>query len=254
MSYKLIIIEDERIIREGLMRFEWEKIQVEAVASFDNGLSALEFLKKTTVDVVLTDIRMPLMDGIEFIRVVRKEFPDISIVCLSGYSDYEYLRECMQQGVKDYILKPTDKEELFRVISGLIELKKADSEESAIGEITSQNSGVYLQKHAIVNALKYIEKNYHRSIKLADVAESAYLNPVYFSHVFKQQMGIRFVDYLADFRIEKAIALMEDPTLTIHAIASSVGFFSSRYFAETFKKRKGMTPSEYRNKKKNQSQ
>ena len=126
-------------------------------------------------------------------------------------------------------------------------IKMLESEET-----TGENSGIYMQKQAIVKALEYIEQNYQRSIKLADVAESVYLNPVYFSHVFKQQMGIRFVDYLADYRIEKAIVLMQDPTLTIHAIATSVGFFSSRYFAETFKKRKGMTPSEFRNKQQTQ--
>ena len=249
MNLRLIIIEDERIISEGLMGFDWKTIQVDPVASFDNGLSALEYLREHEVDIILTDIRMPIMDGIEFIRIVRNEFPDIPIVCLSGYSDYSYLRECMQQGVKDYILKPTDKNELFQVISKLGEEKRALLESE---ETTGENSGIYMQKQAIVKALEYIEQNYQRSIKLADVAESVYLNPVYFSHVFKQQMGIRFVDYLADYRIEKAIVLMQDPTLTIHAIATSVGFFSSRYFAETFKKRKGMTPSEFRNKQQTQ--
>lgn len=244
----MIIVEDERIIRESLMKFEWDTIQMEAVASFDNGVSALEFLRENPVDVVLTDVRMPIMDGIEFIKCVRKEFPEISIVCLSGYSDYAYLRECMQQGVKDYMLKPTDKKELFQVISQLI------GEKRKVTETTNKDGSESLQKYAIVKALEYIEKNYQRSIKLADVAENVCLNPVYFSHLFKQQMGVKFVDYLADFRIQKAIVLMQNPALTISAIATSVGFFSSRYFAETFKKRKGMTPSEYRNKKQSQNE
>lgn len=238
MSCTLIIVEDERIIRESLMKFEWNTIQVEVVATFDNGLSALEFLQDNSVDIVLTDVRMPVMDGIEFIKCVRKEFPEIEIVCLSGYSDYVYLRECMQQGVKDYILKPTDKKELFQVISRLTEEKRK----------TSKVDGVSQQKFVILKAQEYIEENYQRSIKIADVAEYVCLNPVYFSHVFKQQKGVGFVDYLTDFRIQKAIELMHNPTLTINAIATSVGFFSSRYFAETFKKRKGVTPSEYRNK------
>lgn len=117
MKSKMIIIEDEKMIREGLMQFEWEQIEVDVVATFDNGISALEFLHGNTVDILLTDIRMPLMNGIELVKTVRKEFPETAIVCLSGYSDYEYLRECMQQGVKDYLLKPIDKKELFRVIS-----------------------------------------------------------------------------------------------------------------------------------------
>ena len=240
MKRKMIIIEDEKIIREGLMQFGWEQIGVDAVAAFDNGISALEFLHRTAVEILLTDIRMPLMSGIELVKSVRKEFPEIAIVCLSGYSDYEYLRECMQQGVKDYLLKPIDKKELFQVISRLA----GEASEEAKDE---QNSA-YIQNHAIRQAMEYIEGNYYRPIKIEDVAKSVCLSPVYFSYVFKKQTGIRFVDYLADFRIKKAIELMDDPMLTIHTIANSVGFVSPRYFAETFKKRKGMTPSEYRNK------
>ena len=91
MSCKLIIVEDERSIRESLASFEWDTIGVEVVASFDNGLSALEFLKEQEAQIALVDMRMPIMDGVTFIKCVRKEFPQISIVCLSGYSDYEYL-------------------------------------------------------------------------------------------------------------------------------------------------------------------
>lgn len=234
MSCKLIIVEDERIIREGLVSFEWDTIRVEVVAAFDNGLSALEFLKENAVDIALVDMRMPIMDGIELIKCIRKECFQISIVCLSGYSDYEYLRECMQLGVKDYLLKPTKKQELFLTISRLVKEKEQD-------DIKSQN-------YVIAKALEYIEQNYEHPIKLTDVAEYVCLSTVYFSRVFKQRMGVGFVEYLTDFRIEKAILLMKDPTIKINMIAEQVGFFSSRYFAETFKNRKGMTPSEYRNK------
>lgn len=168
---KMIIIEDEKIIRDGLMQFEWDQIAVNTVAAFDNGISALEFLRQTAVDILLTDIRMPLMDGIELVKTVRKEFPETAIVCLSGYSDYGYLRECMKQGVKDYLLKPIDKQELFRVISGLA------------GEAGKEESSVHIQNHAIQQALEYIEENYYRPIKITDVANSVCLSPVYFAHV-----------------------------------------------------------------------
>ena len=233
-SCKLIIVEDERIIRESLLSFEWESIQVEVAASFDNGLDALDFLRDNAVDIALTDMRMPIMDGVEFIKCVRKEFPEVAIVCLSGYSDYEYLRECMLLGVKDYLLKPTNKEQLFQTISRLVDEKVQDDAKT--------------QNYIITKALEYIEQNYHRPIKLADVADHICLNTVYFSRVFKQHMGVRFVEYLTDYRIEQAISLMKNPTVKINVIADKVGFFSSRYFADTFKKRKGMTPSEYRNK------
>lgn len=240
---ELIIVEDERIIRESLASFNWDTIQVKVVASFDNGLSALEYIRENTVDIALVDMRMPVMDGVEFVKCLHVEFPEISVIGLSGYSDYTYLRECMKYGVKDYLLKPTDKNELFETVATI--LKEKNMSELANMDSNPDQSCSY----AISKALEYIENNYKSVIKLSDVAESVHLHPTYFSRIFKQQMGVRFVDYLRDFRIKKSIELMKDPKMNISTIAMETGFFSARYFAEIFKKKKGMSPSEYRNKK-----
>ena len=238
MGYKLIIVDGNEIIKESLVNFEWDTVGVEIVASFNNCSSALMFLKQHDVQIALVDMCMPIIDKVEFIKYIHNNFRNISIICLSGYSDYEYLRICMQLGVKDYLLKPIDSNELFSTVLSLV---NQEGKEQSKNVVKSHN-------YIISNAMDYVDNNYQHKIKLADVAENICLNPVYFSRVFKQHMGVGFVEYLTDFRIEKAILLMQDPSIRINIIAAKVGFYSSRYFADIFKKRKGMTPSEYRNR------
>ena len=84
---------------------------------------------------------------------------------------------------------------------------------------------------------------------MIDVANFLELNPAYFSRIFRQKTGVCFVDYLAEIRINKAIELLKNSNMNISEISEEVGFVRSRYFTEIFKKRKGMTPSEYRNRK-----
>ena len=239
MLYKLIIVEDEKIIRERLRKLDWQSIHIEVVETFNNGQTALEYARTYPVDFALVDVRMPVMDGVEFARIVKEECLNLEIVCQSGYSDYSYLRECMQYGVRDYLLKPTDKQELFRIMSKLVQEKTKLSDGEQNDEVVN---------HKISKAQGYIAQNYKKQIQLIDVANFLELNPAYFSRIFKQKMGVGFVDYLAEVRIAKAIELLQNSNMNISEIAEEVGFIRSRYFTEIFKKRKGMTPSEYRNK------
>lgn len=96
--------------------------------------------------------------------------------------------------------------------------------------------------------MDYIEENYSSYITLEHVAEEVYLNPVYLSHLFKKVTGVKFSEYLNDFRVKKATELLENSTLRIGEISTKVGYKDSRYFSEMFKKRMGLTPNEYRNK------
>ena len=247
MLCKLIIVEDEKIIRESLRKLNWDSIQIEVVETFNNGEIALEYARNYPVDIALVDVRMPVMDGVEFAKRVKDEGMDIAIVCQSGYSDYSYLRECMQYGVRDYLLKPTDKNELFQIMSKLV-LEKNEQHNTA-GTPLGVNGDEESVNHKILRAKEYMLKNYKKAIRLIDVANFLELNPAYFSRIFRQKTGVCFVDYLAEIRINKAIELLKNSNMNISEISEEVGFVRSRYFTEIFKKRKGMTPSEYRNRK-----
>lgn len=106
-SYRVMIVDDEAIFRTGLTHLhDWEKEEIEIVAQAANGKEALELIEKVHPHVVITDIMMPIMDGIELVKHVRKSFPSIKIIILSSYSEFELVREVFKFGVDDYLLKP----------------------------------------------------------------------------------------------------------------------------------------------------
>ena len=118
--YKLLIVDDERIERNGIKYLlEEEKFELE-IYEAGNGRDALEFLKKNKVDILLTDVKMPFIDGIELIRQAAPLFPEMKIIIFSGYSEFEYAKFAMKMGVEDYVLKPVDPEEFSATMNKII--------------------------------------------------------------------------------------------------------------------------------------
>lgn len=125
---KVLITDDEIQIRKGLrLKVDWEKEGFEIVEEASNGKEALEILENMDIDLVITDMRMPIIDGVELAKRCHIEFPHVKIIVLSGYSDFDYVRNSLKQGVKDYLLKPVapdELEEALRKIRREIKLEK----------------------------------------------------------------------------------------------------------------------------------
>lgn len=119
--YKLIAVDDEKDIQETLSSFPWGDLGIELVAICENGLTAYKTLLETDADIVLTDIRMPILDGLKLVNNIRAERSYVKTVILSAYSDYEYMRQSLTAGVCDYVLKPVDPNDLGRVFSKLVD-------------------------------------------------------------------------------------------------------------------------------------
>lgn len=116
-GYKLLIVDDEEVEREGMAKFiPWSDYGIVLVDTAWNGVEGLEKVRKYHPDIVMTDIKMPVMNGIELIRNIKHEFPDIEFIVLSGYGEYEYTSQAMEEGVRYYILKPCDEEKIIKVI------------------------------------------------------------------------------------------------------------------------------------------
>lgn len=115
-----MIVDDEPIICQGLRQtVPWSELQTEVVAEAYDGEEALEKLQENQVDILLTDVKMPVMDGLELSEKIHQYYPDIRIIIISGYDEFEYAKRAMRQGVKDYLLKPVDIEELMRLIESI---------------------------------------------------------------------------------------------------------------------------------------
>lgn len=429
--YKLMIVDDEYEIRQGLLSFDYSSYHIDVVADCENGLFALQTMMLEQVDLLVTDIRMPFMDGLELAEKVANRYPHMKIIILSGYDDFEYARTCMQYGALDYLLKPLDfhdygmvlaraveqieqervhelqraawerkaklsvqhlrqhffrdllhremEEEMIEVESSAAEVMletnssyivcllrfteypnrpKGVGEKEwelilftldnilqdlwdkgyhyvdgqgqcaliwtdteainhfkqkpeqlvqqleqiiqhlkqfrglfrsklvyAIGSIVQQPHEIYLSNQVakayfrdgfgvtvyeplmakgqtsemvgqsesansnriVQEAKKFIEQNYDRTITLDDVAEHVRLNASYFSSLFKEISGQKYIDYITSFRIEKAKELLRHTNHKVHEIGEMVGYENPRYFTLVFKKYMLVSPVEYRN-------
>lgn len=146
--YKLIIVDDEPHIREGLSRFDWSSLGIELAASYENGLEVLRHFEEEPADLLLADVRMPFMSGLELAEKVKKLYPALKIVILTGYSDFELVRTSLRSGVSDYLLKPSTGEELTRAFLPLVALlndKRREEEEERLMRRKSQLASVLMR-------------------------------------------------------------------------------------------------------------
>lgn len=142
---KVFLVEDETVIREGLRdRIPWEQYGYRFVGEAADGEVALPLIRKTRPDVLITDIKMPFMDGLSLSRIVREEFPKTKILIISGYDDFEYAREAISIGVDQYILKPVTRMSLRKV-----------QQEKENGSEREMNTFVHLQEEILQYFLRF---------------------------------------------------------------------------------------------------
>lgn len=251
---RAVIIDDETWIREGLSEhINWEMLGIDLVQVFQDGLEAIRYMEDHPVDILLSDIRMPNMSGLELVarlRELEKEHRLLSntkVIFLSGYGDFKYAQEALRLGAVDYLLKPSDVEEIE------IALQKAKmlcaNEEAHPDKIAhSQKSSEEPSSYLIKKALHMMSLRFTEDLHLNQIAEELFVTSNYLSRLFRQETGKSFSDYLSHLRIEKACELLGSSTLKIYQIGESVGYPNPRYFSEWFHKQMGMSPGDYRSR------
>lgn len=238
--YQLIIIDDEEHVSNGISNiFPWEKIGFSVVGIFNNGESALDYIKNNLVHVVMTDIRMPRLSGIDIAKMLLEEKPDIKVVFMSGYSDFEYMKSAILNSVSDYLLKPIKYEELLTCFQRVYEQL---NKENNIPEPEQQDS-YYTQ---IVNtALQYIDTHI-KDASLDGLAIQIKMSPSYLSRLIKEKSGRNFSTYLLEARMKKAAVLLKSIDYKHYEIAFMMGYDNPKNFSRTFRQFYGMSPKEFR--------
>jgi two-component system response regulator YesN len=133
---KLLIVDDEPIICRGLRyTIDWAAIGIEVVGEAYDGEEALELMEHSHVDFLLSDIRMEGMDGLRLAEQVGQRYPEVKMVIISGYEDFDYARQAIRLGVTDYLLKPVNVEELTRVVSNLVDIIHRQAQEGGKDEV-----------------------------------------------------------------------------------------------------------------------
>lgn len=243
--YKVLIVDDELTIRYGLRHyFSWNQIGFEVVGDCENGRQALDYCQNNPVDVILSDIKMPIMNGLELSRELHSQKSSIKVIILSGYREFEFAREALRYDVKYYLLKPTKYEELCQVFTEVKELldNERGASEAWPGNETLGN-GYYEKMVTMVKA--YVHANY-QTATLENASQLVHFNPNYLSKLFKDVTGENFSDFLLRVRMDKAVALLTDATYKTYQISELIGYSNPKNFTRTFKKYYGVTPKEFR--------
>lgn len=268
--YKVVIIDDEPIIVAGLSRMmPWEKYQCQVVGTAENGQEGLELIRELRPDIVFSDIYMPRMNGLLMAAALKSEFEDTELAILTGYRDFELVQQALSLGVRRFILKPSNMEELEEALEAMtVKLQKKGiyperpetgvqpasetsesasektEEDAADGEESEGTAGSFIVK----NALNYINENYNRKITLKEVADNTYVSQWHLSKLLNRHTGQSFSELLNHARIDQAKILLKNPALRIGDVAEEVGFLDLAHFSRVFKKVTGVSANEYRNK------
>ena len=235
----IVIVDDEPKIRNGLSRLLDGRGNWHVTGTYADGMDALKNMAFRRPDVIITDIRMPEVNGLDMIDRMRETDRDAYIIILSGYSDFSFAQRAIELGVTRYLTKPTKKRELLGVLE---EIERRLPGEQKGEEEKKEVTNLMVQK-----AMDYIALNYSGKISLKEIAQELYLSPNYLSELFKRHTGKNISEYITQFRLEKARRYLQQPEYKIGDVAELVGFSDQRYFSSMFKRRYGMTPNEYRN-------
>ena len=248
---KILIADDEQFEREILAQIVDSRFSREAQSRMaENGRRAVDVATLWGADIILMDIEMPGIDGIEAAKQILLQKPECKIIFVTAYSLFTYAHEAVKLGARDYILKPVDPAEVERAIRQAMAQRESHQQLEAMAPEASllQEDVPHDKTTALMAKVKkYLQNNYMMyDISLDSVSAILNINSSYFSTQFKRTFGVNFVEYLTDLRIRAAKELLQDPMRPAAEVASMVGYESANYFARAFKKRTGLTPTEYR--------
>ena len=236
---RVLLVDDEIMIREGFKKlFDWEAHGCEVVGEAADGMEALAQMDALDPDIAIMHINIPIMNGLKVIQLSRIKHPETAFVIVSGYDDFSYCREALRLQITDYILKPVDYEEFGTCIDNL---------KIALFQRQWEKETVDLQEGRTIHSItRYLQEHMAEDVSLTVLAEQFHLSGQYISQLFKNEIGVNFLAYLTNIRMEKAKKLLLSTSMSIGEISEQLGYGDYRVFTKVFKKSEGITPSQYR--------
>ncbi|MDQ0721006.1 two-component system response regulator YesN [Paenibacillus sp. W4I10] len=281
--WKVLLVEDEVFVRESVREIiSWEELGFTVIGESGNGTEALAMIIQDTPDLVLTDIVMPGMDGLELLKQTRQAGLKTKFVMLTCMGEFEYVRRAMEYGASNYILK------LSMSVNSLRDtLRKVSAELGASTEAQTETDHLEVPpstpvltstpdlpnsltvssaplpetdlpftpvrepivKHPeISKIIQYIGQHYDQDITVKSMSRYVMMGENYVSALFKKKTGHTLIHYLHGVRMEKAAEYLRETDLPVQEIGYRVGFGSDNYFIKIFKRWTGCTPSQYRHR------
>ncbi|MEX1307151.1 MAG: response regulator [Eubacteriales bacterium] len=238
--YRVMLIDDEKptimLLKQSI---DWASMGLEVVGEAGSGIEAINKIDDIQPDIAFVDIRMPFMGGIEFAKLASIRNPDLKIIILTAFDEFEYARQCIGLPICGYILKPIVRSEIYDVLKKVVQSLKEPSRDY------EESYGSEIEPTAIRRVAQYIEEHYTDSnLNLTSIAQMFGFNPSYLSRRFKTEIGKSFVEHLTECRMRRAM-MMAKENEKMFITATAVGIPDPNYFGRCFKKHLGISYSEY---------
>ncbi len=260
--FRVIVVEDSDWIRKGLVySVPWQELGFTVIGAAADGGQGIELIRKTAPDLVLLDIKMPVMDGLSMMERLRGEMESPpEFIIISGYDDFAYTRKAIVLGARDYLLKPIADDELASVLGRTAEALRGKDAARRMKALLEEKSFApefvaffrrlvdeSVRKDDLAGyAVRRIEERFDTDIGAGDIASELGVSESTLGKRFRRVTGYSIVEYATMVRVMKALELLADPTCRVNEVANRVGMADSRYFSGIFKRLTGYTPSEFR--------
>jgi len=259
--YRVVLVEDSKILRIGMKyTFDWDSLDCEIIGDAENGQEGLKLISQIQPDIVITDIRMPGLDGLEMIGQLNTEGCKAVFIIISAYSDFSYAQQAVRYGAVDYLVKPFTDAEMINSLKTacarveerrqelLLSQRLETVEKSKVIAFSSYLSGEEgrIKQEYTRRAIQYIKEHYAENIQVGSIAGALKVSESHLSKVFKETMHNTIGEYLAQYRIKEACRLLQNPDNRINEVSEQVGYSDQRYFSVSFKRIMGVTPGNFR--------
>lgn len=260
---RLLIADDEKNIRNGLLSLPWNTIGIQKVYQAENGLEALKILEEKQIDIVISDIKMPGLSGLELAEFVQKNSLDTAVVLLTGFSEFEYAQRALRNGVLDYMLKPLRPRDILTTVLRVKEaLEKRRYKEKVVeqyeGAASSKDYQEQISWHfrnvneQAMEILRDMAQNFSQGVSLNSLAEKYHYSVAYLSRMIKKETGFSFSEILNSIRLAQAAEFLQKDCGKISMAGEMAGFSDQKYFSQVFKKAFGVSPGEFRKQEETQ--
>lgn len=246
---RVVVVEDEYYVRKGIINsFDWNELECEVVGEAQNGKKGAVIIEELRPDVVVTDIEMPVMSGIEMVKLLKNKQIEAGYIFLTAHQKFTYVHSALKLEAVDYLLKPFRYEELKQSLEKVRE--KLTGNSVSVDDRTELEKEIRAKNNYVKEAISYVRDNYGKDISNITAANHLDINSAYFCRLFKKETGYTFGQYLTHYRVHIAAGLLTNFDIRVAEAAEQVGYADSNYFSQIFKKIMGMTPKEYQTEKK----
>lgn len=244
--YRSLTIDDEKPVHRVIRALgHWFDLDISEPESAYNGQTGLSAMRELQPNIVFLDMKMPLINGSEFLKIASPEFPHAKFIVVSGYDAFTYARIAIQYHVIDYLLKPIVEEDLNAALQKARDL--LDMENHVSRKQRSAPPAVNAERLAC--AVKdYLDRNYARDIHLPELVEFFHFSKEYISKLFKEKYNMGIYEYVLARRMTRAKVLLEENEIQIQSLAERLGYKDSNYFSKAFHTFYGISPTAFREK------